>query len=81
MMRTRKPASCEGAGCNVDSSSEIALPSDSNASVDGRAVTAEYDSAKACGEAGIAEGCAQRVALFPVSSVLSVVFPKPDFKR
>ncbi len=41
MMRTRETPSCEGAGCTADSSSEIAMPQDSNASADGRAVTAE----------------------------------------
>jgi len=81
MMRTRETLSCEGAGCTADSSSEIAMPQDSNASADGRAVTAEYDSAKARGEASTAECCAQRIALFSVSSVSSVVLPKPKFQK
>ena len=84
MMRTRETISCEGAGCTADSSSEIAMPQDSNASADGRAVTAEYDSAKARGEASTAKCCAQRIALFSVSSVSSVpsvVLPKPKFQE
>lgn len=81
MMRTRETLSCEGAGCTAGSSSEIVMPQDSNASADGRAVTAGYDSAKARDEASTAECCAQKIALFSVPSVPSVVLPKPKFQK
>ena len=43
MLRARTPRRAKDAGDTVDSSSEIAMPLDSNASIDGRAVTAEYE--------------------------------------
>ncbi len=81
MMRTCETPSDEGAGVMSILPARSPCHSDSDASIDGRAVTAEYDSAKACGEAGIAEGCAHRIALFSVSSVPSVVLPKPKFQK
>ena len=78
IMRTRETPSCEGTGYTAGSSSEIVMPQDSNASAYGRAVAAEYGSAKARGEASTAECCAQRIALFPMPSV---VLPKPKFQK
>ena len=43
MMRTCKPVSCEGAGVMSILPARSPCHSDSNASIDGRAVTAEYD--------------------------------------
>ena len=81
MMRARETQSGEGAGCIADSSGEITMPPGSDASIDGRAVTAEYDLRNHAAKP-VSPKAVRRELLFSRCPLCSQwFFQNPNFKR